>query len=41
MNSDSDKKISVVKIRFDLDSPVSDSVYKYLGENSISNAKKN
>jgi superfamily II DNA or RNA helicase/HKD family nuclease/SOS-response transcriptional repressor LexA len=40
MNSDSGKKLSVVKIRFDLDNPVSDSMYKYLSENSISSTKK-
>ncbi|MEL0651430.1 DUF3427 domain-containing protein [Algibacter sp. TI.3.09] len=33
MNSDSGKKVSVVKIRFDLENPVSDSMYKYLEEN--------
>ncbi|WP_417620085.1 DUF3427 domain-containing protein [Oceanihabitans sediminis] len=33
MNSDSGKKVSVVKIRFDLENTVSDSMYKYLSEN--------
>ncbi|QWX85633.1 DUF3427 domain-containing protein [Cellulophaga sp. HaHaR_3_176] len=33
MNSDSGKKVSVVKIRFDLENQVSDSMYKYLEEN--------
>jgi superfamily II DNA or RNA helicase/SOS-response transcriptional repressor LexA len=33
MNSDKGKKVSVVKIRFDLENPVSDSMYKYLSEN--------
>lgn len=33
MNSDSGKQVSVVKIRFDLENPVSDSMYQYLEEN--------
>jgi superfamily II DNA or RNA helicase/SOS-response transcriptional repressor LexA len=33
MNSDSGKQVSVVKIRFDLENPVSDSMYQYLKEN--------
>lgn len=33
MNSDSGKKVSVVKIRFNLENPVSDSMYRYLSEN--------
>ena len=33
MNSDSGKKVSVVKIRFDLENPVSDSMYQYLSQN--------
>lgn len=33
MNSDRGKKVSVVKIRFDLENPVSDSMYQYLSEN--------
>jgi len=33
MNSDSGKKVSVVKIRFNLDTPVEDSMYHYLREN--------
>lgn len=33
MNSDSGKKVTVVKIRFDLENPVSDTMYQYLSEN--------
>jgi superfamily II DNA or RNA helicase/SOS-response transcriptional repressor LexA len=33
MNSDNGKKLSVVKIRFDLEDAVSDSMYQYLQEN--------
>lgn len=40
MNSDSGKKISVVKIRFDLESPVSDSMYQYLSESFKAKNKK-
>jgi superfamily II DNA or RNA helicase/HKD family nuclease/phage repressor protein C with HTH and peptisase S24 domain len=40
MNSDSGKKVSVVKIRFDLENPVSDSMYQYLSENGVTNNKK-
>ncbi|MWW24056.1 DUF3427 domain-containing protein [Algibacter lectus] len=40
MNSDSGKKVSVVKIRFDLENPVPDSMYKYLEENPGSKIKK-
>lgn len=39
MNSDSGKQVSVVKIRFDLENPVSDSMYKYLEENPSVNKK--
>jgi superfamily II DNA or RNA helicase/HKD family nuclease/SOS-response transcriptional repressor LexA len=40
MNSDSGKQVSVVKIRFDLENPVSDSMYQYLEENLDSKSKK-
>ena len=40
MNSDSGKQVSVVKIRFDLENPVSDSMYKYLEENPDSKTKQ-
>jgi superfamily II DNA or RNA helicase/SOS-response transcriptional repressor LexA len=40
MNSDSGKQVSVVKIRFDLENPVSDSMYQYLEENLDSKTKK-
>jgi SOS-response transcriptional repressor LexA len=40
MNSDSGKKLSVVKIRFDLDNPVSDAMYQYLSENIIIKTKE-
>jgi superfamily II DNA or RNA helicase/SOS-response transcriptional repressor LexA len=40
MNSDRGKKISVVKIRFDLDNPVSDAMYQYLSENIIIKTKE-
>tara|TARA_R110002096_G_scaffold186423_1_gene365461 strand:- start:230 stop:3682 length:3453 start_codon:yes stop_codon:yes gene_type:complete len=40
MNSDSGKQVSVVKIRFDLENPVSDSMYQYLEENLNSKSKK-
>ena len=41
MNSDSGKQVSVVKIRFDLENPVSDSMYQYLEENlDLKNKKR-
>ncbi|QXP64613.1 DUF3427 domain-containing protein [Polaribacter sp. HaHaR_3_91] len=40
MNSDSGRQVSVVKIRFDLENPVSDSMYKYLEENLDSKSKQ-
>jgi len=40
MNSDRGKKVSVVKIRFKLHNPVSESMYYYLRENIVSDAKK-
>jgi len=40
MNSDSGKKVSVVKIRFNLQVPVSESMYHYLRENNVYDIKK-
>ena len=40
MNSDSGKKVSVVKIRFNLHAPVSESMYHYLRENVVFEKKK-
>jgi superfamily II DNA or RNA helicase/SOS-response transcriptional repressor LexA len=40
MNSDSGRKVSVVKIRFDLENPVSDSMYQYLSESTVIKPKK-
>lgn len=40
MNIDNGKKLSVVKIRFDLNNPVSDSMYQYLTENIDVKTKK-
>jgi hypothetical protein len=40
MNKGRRKELSIVTIRFDLDCPVLESMYNYLSENSIFNAKK-
>ena len=40
MNSDSGKKVSVVKIRFNLHTQVSESMYHYLRENNVYEIKK-